>query len=176
MALRNLVRTIIVPSLCLFCVSCATIRDEYPPEWPLLGRIEPDCSKIAGVYKERGARLEGLSDKFFGDAGRVRDYVEIFYLPNSVEIISIEKGEPNWVKKFTTQDGNFLCVNGRVEFSFSRGCRVCPGAAYEKLKLNLMKADDGSLIVRTEGVGAYLVLFILPAGSTLSTWDRYFQR
>jgi hypothetical protein len=128
------------------------------------------------VYKERGAKLEGLSDKFFGDTGRVRDYVEISYSPNSVDVNSIEKGEPTWIKKFTTQDGNFLCVNGRVELSFSRGCRTCPGATYEKLKLNLMKADDGSLIVRTEGVGAYLVFFVVPAGSTLSTWDRYFPK
>lgn len=176
MALRSLVRTIIASSFCLVCVSCATIRDEYPPEWPLLGRIKPDCSKIAGVYKERGARLEGLSDKFFGDTGRVRDYVEISYSPDSVEVISIEKGASNWVKKFTKQDGNFLCVNGRVELSFSRGCRVCPGATHEKLKLKLVKADDGSLIVQTEGVGAYLVLYVIPAGSTLSTWDRYFPR
>jgi len=176
MVLRNLVRTIIVSILCLVCLSCITIRDEYPPEWPSLSRIEPDCSKIAGLYKDRGARLEGLTAKFFGDTGKVRDYVKVSYSPNSVEVDSIAKSEPNWVKQFTTEDGNFRCVNGRVELSFSRGCSVCPGATYEKLKLNLVKADDGSLIVQTEGGGAYLVFFIVPAGSTLSTWDRYFPQ
>jgi len=173
--LLDFVRTMMVLSVCLGCASCA-IRNEYPPDWPLLAQMKPDCSKIAGAYKERGARLEGLSDKFFGDMGSSRDYIEISYSPDSVEVISFGRGQPSWVKKFTRQDGNFSCVNGRVELSFSRGCRVCPGATYENLKASLVKADDGSLIVQTEGVGAYLAFFIIPAASTYNTWDRYFPR
>jgi hypothetical protein len=175
MTLRDLVRTMVVLSVCLGCVSCA-IRNEYPPDWPSLAQLKSDCSKIAGAYKERGTGLEGLSDKFFGDRGNPRDYVEITYSPDSVEVISFGGSQPSWVKRFTRQDGNFVCANGRVELSFSRGCRVCPGATYESLKVSLMRADDGSLIAQTEGVGAYLAFFIIPAASTLNTWDRYFPR
>jgi hypothetical protein len=171
-----LAQTFVIAALSLGCTSCATIHDEYPSGWPLLDRIDPNCSRVAGTYRERGTGLEGLSDKFFGDTGEIRDYVDISYSPNAVEVTSISAGQPRSVKTFTTQGGDFHCANGRVELSLSRGCRACPGATYEKLKLTLVRADDDSLIVRTEGSGAYLVLYVVPAGSTISTWDRYFPR
>lgn len=178
-------RLLLMSAAAITLAGCFIHRPDYPTRWAPIEETRDSCASVAGVYATMGEYGPGVTWKtealrsteisfYLLRQAKVSDRVEITFDTGRVlHVRAIRNdhviGETSYSEKDATLSCNPSAVKINVFTGFSPGDVVGFGseATY------LLKAIDGSLIVKRSGTLVGLAFMVMPVISSATEWARY---
>jgi len=176
----------------LLLTGCASVdRTPYPSSWPLLVSGESGCSALDGTY-ENAAAQTSYPDRW----QKVR--LALTLLPHSVDLQSIrtltldlntagdrlrvtgrnKAGQVVAQYDYAKRSGIFRCDAGQLVIHPDRLPKAQrapdnPVVGVTRQDVRLLKARDGSLILRESGSATGLAFMVVPVHAESTQWFRF---
>lgn len=168
---------------------CAFSFPDYPQRWAPPMASTDACTQLTGAYLNAGERGEEdaytpnwdpeLRAFLFDRGAKVKD-------PERIELEFTDEGKlhlravgpPGLVAEtwLSEADSTLTCTGEGAEIKAYSGITDTPGnpvVGYEHHSRLLMKARDGSLVVKSASGAFGLVYLFLPAGASEHAWYRF---
>lgn len=172
----------------LFISGCIS-REPYPQNWSPVS-IAHTCPDVSGCYRNEGERIQNdykpslfyylvHSSYQFVDPDAYKrgtaDFIEITQSRNEL-LIKAYKNDV-LVTQRTAQYNPEESENGFIKLkSLTSGFVQCESATgYSWGTLWLSKAEDGSLVMRSDETAAGLILLVIPVFGISESWTRYLE-
>lgn len=171
-----------------FLAGCYSYPD-YPAQWSAPLETADACGALPGSYENLGwwgdrddqaaNRRPQLRYFLFENAEDLEglDRVEIDFGPDrTLHVRGFEGATLLTETTYAEKDSSLTCgtesAEIRVYHGVSRGAGN-PLVGYEHTAMNLLKADDGSLIIKSSGFAVGLVYLFFPASAGGHHWFRF---
>jgi len=168
--------------ICLLLILCSCVfHEQYPPDWAPLVKASEDCLTIIGIYNDyTSPSMPFLSYFLTGQELKApnlnkTNYVQINRGGNHEFIVTVWNEHKKLAEKIYKKK-EYMCTDEGIEIS--KGVEVTTEwvLGLGRDKIMLIKAADGSLVVKYQSGGVGLFGALVPVAVDNIQYQKYSRR
>ena len=174
------VKVVLFICLSLILSACA-FHEKYPPDWAPLVKPSKDCFVITGKYNDYGSTTQpSLSIFLAGQEVKspnlnTTDYIEIKKGDNEALIVTVWNVNTKLSEQIYKKE-DYRCSDEGMEISKGAGVTTEWVLGLGWAKVTLIKATDGSLVVKYKDGGFGLFGLLFPVAVSEIRYYKYSQK